>query len=164
MTTALDEIITHCTTPGTGGRTPSDYPLARLDQATTDQLAGNGHTIDDIYPLTPMQAGMTFHTLIDDSSSTYLSQVVLSLDGVTDPGVLAAAWQHVTSSTPILRTAIIWENVPHPVQVVHHAATLPITHLDWTTLDGQPATTPSPATSTTTATPASTSPHPPSCD
>ena len=138
MTTALDEIITHCTTPGTGGRTPSDYPLARLDQATTDQLAGNGHTIDDIYPLTPMQAGMTFHTLIDDSSSTYLSQVVLSLDGVTDPGVLAAAWQHVTSSTPILRTAIIWENVPHPVQVVHHAATLPITHLDWTTLD-QPA-------------------------
>ena len=82
-----------------------------------------------------MQAGMTFHTLIDDSSSTYLSQVVLSLDGVTDPGVLAAAWQHVTSSTPILRTAIIWENVPHPVQVVHHAATLPITHLDWTALD-----------------------------
>ena len=136
MIAALDEIITHCTTPGTGGRTPSDYPLARLDQATTDQLAGNGHTIDDIYPLTPMQAGMTFHSLSRRDQDVYLEQTAFILDGVTDPGVLAAAWQHVTSRTPVLRTAIIWENVPHPVQVVHHAAALPVTRLDWTTLDG----------------------------
>ena len=135
MTQALDEIITHCTTPGTGGRTPSDYPLAPLDQPTTDHLAGDGHHIEDIYPLTPMQAGMTFHSLNQHDQDLYLEQTTFILDGVTDPDVLAAAWQHVTDATPILRTAIAWENVPQPLQVVHRAAALPITRLDWTSLD-----------------------------
>ena len=55
---------------GAGGRTPSDFPLARLDQAATDRLAGDGPGIDDIYPLTPMQAGMTFHSLVASGPAT----------------------------------------------------------------------------------------------
>src|SRR5581483_9677520 len=116
-------------------RTPSDYPLAQLDQATTDHLAGTGHHIEDIYPLTPMQAGMTFHSLSPHEEDIYLEQTDFILDGVADPDILAAAWQHVTDRTPVLRTAIAWENVPRPLQVVHRAAALPITRLDWTGLD-----------------------------
>src|SRR5207247_2371106 len=41
-------------------------------------------------------------------------------------------WQHVADRTPILRTAIAWEGVPQPLQVVHRHATVPVTHLDWT--------------------------------
>ena len=78
---------------------------------------------------------MTFHSLVDDSSSTYLNQAVLSLSGVTDPDALAAAWQHVTGTTPVLRTAIVWEDVPRPVQVVHSTAAVPVTRLDWAALD-----------------------------
>jgi len=33
---ALREIIEHCAAPGAGGRSPSDFPLARLDQPTVD--------------------------------------------------------------------------------------------------------------------------------
>ncbi|GAA4261249.1 AMP-binding protein [Dactylosporangium darangshiense] len=34
--TALEELIEHCSRPGAGGHTPSDFPLARLDQSALD--------------------------------------------------------------------------------------------------------------------------------
>ncbi|HEY4466111.1 MAG TPA: amino acid adenylation domain-containing protein, partial [Streptosporangiaceae bacterium] len=131
LATALREITAHCTAPGAGGRTPSDFPLARLDQAGVDRLAGDGRAVEDIYPLTPMQAGMVFHSLVDASSGAYVSQVGLRLSGVRDPAILAAAWQRVADRTPILRTAIAWEDVAEPLQIVYRRARLPIIHLDW---------------------------------
>src|SRR5262249_8791212 len=71
----LVEIVAHCARPGAGGRTPSDFPLARLDQAAVDRLAGDGRTVEDIYPLTPMQAGMVFHGLVDSACGAYFNQV-----------------------------------------------------------------------------------------
>ncbi|HWG91970.1 MAG TPA: amino acid adenylation domain-containing protein, partial [Candidatus Thermoplasmatota archaeon] len=35
---ALRELVAHCTSPGAGGRTPSDFPLAGLDAPTLDRL------------------------------------------------------------------------------------------------------------------------------
>jgi amino acid adenylation domain-containing protein/non-ribosomal peptide synthase protein (TIGR01720 family) len=131
MTEALREITAHCARPEAGGATPSDFPLAHLDQPTLDHLAGNARHIHDIYPLTPMQAGLAFHSLAQPGQGLYHEQVTFTLDGVTDPAALAAAWQHATDATPILRTAITWENVPQPLQVVHRHATLPVTLLDW---------------------------------
>ncbi|MBO0885273.1 MAG: non-ribosomal peptide synthetase, partial [Mycobacterium sp.] len=83
--TALHEIITHCTQPDTGGHTPSDYPLTTLDQTTLDQINPN---IDDIYPLTPLQAGMVFHSLLDANSDTYLDQICMRISGVSNPRAL----------------------------------------------------------------------------
>jgi hypothetical protein len=34
----LGELIEHCCRPGVGGYTPSDFPLAGLDQAALDAL------------------------------------------------------------------------------------------------------------------------------
>ncbi len=136
--TALREIIGHCTEPGAGGRTPSDFPLAALDQETTDRLAGDGSSVEDIWPLTPMQAGMVFHALSQPGQNMYVEQIAFVLDGVPDPGQLAAAWQHVIDRAPILRAAITWRGVAEPLQIVHHRARLPVTNLDWT-VTGEPA-------------------------
>jgi amino acid adenylation domain-containing protein/non-ribosomal peptide synthase protein (TIGR01720 family) len=127
---AVVSIVTHCAQPGAGGRTPSDFPLARLDQATVDSLAGDGRAVEDIYPLTPMQAGMVFHTIGDPT--TYLNQVQLRLSGVADPVAFGAAWQRVVGRTPSLRTSVIWDGVAEPVQVVHRTVRLPITYHDST--------------------------------
>jgi acyl carrier protein len=134
MIGALREIIEHCALPGAGGRTPSDFPLAGLDQAGVDRLAGDGRSVEDIYPLTPMQAGMVFHGLSHGDQGVYLQQATFVLDGVADPRVLAAAWQHVVDQTPVLRSEVVLEGVPTPLQVVHHRATVPVSHLDWTRL------------------------------
>jgi amino acid adenylation domain-containing protein/non-ribosomal peptide synthase protein (TIGR01720 family) len=129
--TALREIVAHCAEPGAGGRTPSDFPLVALDQATVDDLVGDGRDVADVYPLTPLQAGMVFHGLSRGEDRVYFQQVVFDLDGIPDPGVLAAAWQHVVDRTPVLRSGVVWEGVPEPVQVVHRDVTVPITHHDW---------------------------------
>ncbi|MEU5633346.1 non-ribosomal peptide synthase/polyketide synthase [Streptomyces rishiriensis] len=136
MLQALREIVAHCTRPGAGGRTPSDFPLARLDQQAVDRIAGDGRGVEDMYPLTPMQAGMLFHNLLDADDRTYVNQVQLVLAGVTDPHALAEAWQHTVDANPVLRTRLEWQDTAEPLQVVQERATVPVTHHDWT---GRPA-------------------------
>ncbi|UUU43259.1 non-ribosomal peptide synthetase [Streptomyces sp. NBC_00162] len=129
--TSLREIIAHCLAEGSGGATPSDFPLAGLDQAGVDRIAGNGRAVADIYPLTPTQAGMLFHTLADPGGPGYFDQMVFEFDDVHDVGVLAAAWQYVTDHLELLRGSLVWEGVPRPLMVVSRHAELPVTHLDW---------------------------------
>ncbi|GGR87730.1 hypothetical protein GCM10010252_28150 [Streptomyces aureoverticillatus] len=133
MLQALEGIVAHCTRPDAGGRTPSDFPLARLDQTALDRVVGDGRTVADLYPLTPMQAGMLFHSLLDPDGRTYVNQVQLVLCGVTDPQALAEAWQHTADANPVLRTRLEWQETAEPLQVVQRRATVPVTHHDWTT-------------------------------
>ncbi|MGW4875636.1 non-ribosomal peptide synthase/polyketide synthase [Streptomyces sp. NPDC004262] len=140
MLGAVEDIVAHCARPEAGGRTPSDFPLARLDQAAVDHVCGDGRDVADVYPLTPMQAGMLFHSLLDPDGRTYVNQVQLVLHGVTDPLLLAEAWQRTADANPALRTRLVWQDTPEPLQVVQHRATVPVAHHDWTTLpDGRRA-------------------------
>ncbi|WP_237546667.1 non-ribosomal peptide synthetase, partial [Streptomyces sp. SID161] len=131
MLRALADIVAHCARPDAGGRTPSDFPLARLDQTAVDRIAGDGRDVADMYPLTPMQSGMLFHSLLDPGGRTYVNQVQLVLSGVTDPHALADAWQHTVDADPGLRTHLVWQETPQPLQVVRRRAAVPVTHHDW---------------------------------
>ncbi|MEU8712515.1 non-ribosomal peptide synthase/polyketide synthase [Streptomyces sp. NPDC048663] len=135
MVRALTAVTEHCARPGAGGRTPSDFPLARLDQARVDRLAGDGRRIEDLLPLTPLQEGMLFHRLVGGPDDVYVDQAALLLEGVDDPDALSTAWQRVTDRTPALRTSVVWEDVPVPLQVVHRDVDVPLTVLDWRDLD-----------------------------
>ncbi|MFE2085320.1 non-ribosomal peptide synthase/polyketide synthase [Streptomyces scopuliridis] len=134
----ISGFVRHCALPDAGGRTPSDFPLARLDQDTVDALVGVGpavrdSAVEDIYPLTPMQSGMLLHTLTEPG--VYLDQVSFLLEGADDPGLLATAWQRLVDATPALRTHLVWDGVPEPLQVVRRYATVGIRQLDWTDAD-----------------------------
>ncbi|MFE6410059.1 non-ribosomal peptide synthase/polyketide synthase [Streptomyces sp. NPDC057837] len=132
MLRCLEEIVAHCAAPLAGGRTPSDFPLARLDQAAVDRVVGDGRGVEDVYPLTPMQAGMLFHSLMDPQGRTYVNQVQVVLHGVTDPHALAGAWQDTADANAILRTRLVWQETAEPLQVVERRAAVPVTHHDWT--------------------------------
>ncbi|WP_425564008.1 amino acid adenylation domain-containing protein [Saccharothrix xinjiangensis] len=125
---ALRGIAAHCAEPGAGGRTPSDFPLARLTQEQVDRIDG-----EDAYPLTPMQAGMVFHGL--GEKGVYFQQTTFVVDGVTDSAAFAGAWQRVVDRTPALRSSVLWEGVAEPLQVVHERAEVPVAFLDWSGLD-----------------------------
>ncbi|TLQ42861.1 non-ribosomal peptide synthetase [Streptomyces marianii] len=137
--TALRALLEHCQDPASGGATPSDFPLAGLDQAAVDRIAGDGRDVEDVYPLTPMQSGMLFHTLAEPGSGAYFEQTSFVLDGVREPELLERAWQHVTDHLEILRGAVVWEQVDRPLLVVRTHAEPPVVHLDWRdlTADGQ---------------------------
>ncbi|MFF5521419.1 amino acid adenylation domain-containing protein [Streptomyces coeruleorubidus] len=130
----LREILAHCAAPDAGGRTPSDFPLVGLAQDTLDRLVGDGRAIADVLPLTPLQSGMLFHTLVDADSTAYVDQLALRLDGVTDPEALAAAWRGVFERTDVLRATVRWEGLPEPVQLLRTDLELPVTRLDWLAL------------------------------
>ncbi|KFU81851.1 non-ribosomal peptide synthase domain TIGR01720/amino acid adenylation domain-containing protein [Amycolatopsis lurida] len=132
MLGALRGIIAHCAE--SGGRTPSDFPLARLSQADVDRFAGDGRDVEDIYPLTPLQTGMLFHSLVDTGSTAYFDQFRLRLAGVSRPDALAEAWQRVVDRTPILRSSTAWDGIEEPVQRVHREVVVPVRHHDWRAL------------------------------
>ncbi|HSV66607.1 MAG TPA: amino acid adenylation domain-containing protein [Mycobacteriales bacterium] len=127
---ALREIIEHRAEPGSGGCTPSDFPLAQVGQAELDRITGDGRHVEDVYPLTPMQDGMLFHSLSEPG--LYLEQIWFTLADVQDLGMLERAWQRTVDSIPALRTGVAWEGLREPLQVVHRAAILPISVHDWT--------------------------------
>ncbi|WP_213540009.1 hypothetical protein, partial [Klebsiella pneumoniae] len=68
--TELEAVIAHCTS-GATGFTPSDFPLARLSQARLDALGLDPAQVQDLYPLSPMQAGMLFHSVFAPEASAY---------------------------------------------------------------------------------------------
>ncbi|MEW5931910.1 MAG: condensation domain-containing protein, partial [Gemmatimonadota bacterium] len=53
----LRGLVAHCTSSAAGGYTPSDFPLAGLDQPALDALLGSERGVEDVYPLTPLQEG-----------------------------------------------------------------------------------------------------------
>jgi len=122
---ALREITAHCAEPAAGGGTPSDFPLVSADQAELDRIVGDGRNVEDVCPLTPMQAGMLFHSLSEPG--TYLEQVCFTLTGVEDTAALERAWRRTVEEIPALRTAVRWAGLREPVQVVHRSVTLPVT-------------------------------------
>ncbi len=89
----LRGLIAHCLTPGVGGHTPSDFPLAGVDQATLEAIERQHPELEDLYPLTPLQEGLLFHGLYDRAGDPYHIQLTLDLAGEVEGAALRAAWQ-----------------------------------------------------------------------
>jgi amino acid adenylation domain-containing protein len=90
--------------------------------------------IESIYPLSPMQQGMLFHTLQAPESGVYFVQSVFTLCGRLDIAAFERAWQRVVERHSVLRTLFKWENGKNPLQVVCKSVTLPWTNCDWRSL------------------------------
>ncbi|WP_165777612.1 non-ribosomal peptide synthetase [Amycolatopsis antarctica] len=88
--------------------------------------------IQDIYPLSPTQHGLLFHTLAEPGTSAYVEQVRLSLRGPLDVSAFRRAWAEVLGRHDALRTGFVWQRLAEPVQVVVPSAAPPRWHLaDW---------------------------------
>ncbi|MFB2973201.1 amino acid adenylation domain-containing protein [Aerosakkonema sp. BLCC-F183] len=91
----------------------------------------NQRNIEEIYPLSPMQQGMLFHSLYAPTSGMYVEQLTLQLNGNLDVVAFKQAWQEVLNRHSVLRTAFVWENLEKPLQVVGRQVSLPWQQLDW---------------------------------
>ncbi len=127
----LEALIGHCADERVGGLTPSDVPLARLSQAQLDALPLQAREIEDVYPLSPMQQGILFHTLHNPQAGHYVNQLSIPVEGL-DLERFTTAWQVVIARHAILRTRFIWEgDLPGPLQIVHKTVPSGIVELDW---------------------------------
>ncbi|MEH2048358.1 amino acid adenylation domain-containing protein [Nostoc sp.] len=140
--TTLRSLIAHCLSADAGGYTPSDFPLAKLNQIELDQVLASQalkqelgrnkwKNIEDIYPLSPMQQGMLFESLSAPNSGVYFEQLSCTLSGKLDVPAFEQAWQQVVAQHSVFRTAFIWEPVSQPLQVVHRQVKVTLQTHDW---------------------------------
>ncbi|BCJ33854.1 hypothetical protein Athai_13570 [Actinocatenispora thailandica] len=85
--------------------------------------------VEDIYPVTPMQAGLVFHCVAENQRGLYVVQMRFDLVGPLDAEALRTSWRATVARHEALRTAVIWDGVTRPVQAVLRTVELPfITH------------------------------------
>ncbi|MFD9889365.1 amino acid adenylation domain-containing protein [Amycolatopsis sp. NPDC059027] len=118
---ALNALAAHAARigPDGGGLTPSDLPLAELDQATIDALERT-RRVADVWPATPLQVGLSFHSLVrgDEDTDVYVVQAVTFLAGDVDSARMADAARELLRRVPSLRIHLATTTSGEVVQVV----------------------------------------------
>ncbi|MGU3305093.1 non-ribosomal peptide synthetase [Pseudomonas sp. M5A4_2d] len=127
----LHSLIAHCLNDEAGGLTPSDFPLAQLNQSQLDALPVPASAIEDVYPLTPMQEGLLLHTLLEPGTGLYYMQDRYRINSALDPERFAQAWQAVIARHEALRASFCWNVGEDMLQVIHKPGSTPIEYLDW---------------------------------
>ncbi|WP_053817198.1 non-ribosomal peptide synthetase, partial [Pseudomonas aeruginosa] len=124
-------LIEHCCAAGVEGVTPSDFPLAGLDQRQLDALPLAAGEVEDLYPLSPMQQGMLFHSLYQQNSGDYINQMRLDVEGL-DPQRFREAWQAALDAHEALRSGFLWQGaLEKPLQLVRKRVEVPFSVHDW---------------------------------
>jgi amino acid adenylation domain-containing protein len=133
-------------------------PLVDLEPQHIEQIVqtvpGGAPNVQDIYPLAPLQEGILFHHRLEEQQKgTYTLPTILALSSRARLDELVAALQTVIDRHDVLRTAVLWDKLPRPVQIVYRKASLPVEErrLDsrrnaleqikaWLTVEQQPLT------------------------
>ncbi len=87
--------------------------------------------IEAIYPLSPMQQGMLFHTLYAPEQGFYVEQFSCDLKADLNRTLFKQAWEHILTRHAVLRTSVHTTNADKPLQVVHEQLALPWLELDY---------------------------------
>ncbi|PPJ19544.1 non-ribosomal peptide synthetase, partial [Nocardia nova] len=117
---------------------PADFPLVELTTSDIERLAHRYPDLADVWPLSPMQAGIRFHSSYNaDAGDNYTVQTTIAFTGAVDGERLRRAAQALIDRHDILRAAFT-DTTSGPCQLVLDHAPVRFRQIDLT------ATTPTP--------------------
>ena len=126
------ELAAHALSGGTAGESGATWDETILIDQETRDAAHRAHSdLVDLYPLTPLQQGLLFHSLYQPRSGVYIEQMNCRIQGDLDVPAFRTAWQRVVERHAVLRTLFMWQGMPSPIQIVAPSAALPWRELDW---------------------------------
>jgi Condensation domain len=100
----------------------------------TQQIRARGHA--QAYPLSPMQGGMLFQSLLAEGAAERggydIEQLHIRLHESLDAAVLGRAFTLIARRHAILSTSFRWEGVERPEQVLSDGLSMSVETLDWT--------------------------------
>ena len=109
--------------------TPEMLPLTTLSAEEIERVIatvpGGVGNVQDIYALAPLQEGILYHHMASQQGDPYLQHILYAVQSKADLDALLAALQQVINRHDVLRSAVIWQGLSEPVQVVWRQATLP---------------------------------------
>ena len=130
---ALRALAALGTTPGAGGASPSDFPLVTLTQTDIDALEGRVGPLADVVPVTPLQEGFFFHSLLEEGHDPYLPQSIFDLgdeEAAVDGDLLRRSVEAILDRHPNLRAGFVQLASGTIVSVVPREAPVPWRHVD----------------------------------
>ncbi|MHB8595763.1 MAG: amino acid adenylation domain-containing protein [Ktedonobacteraceae bacterium] len=144
----LRELIVHSQAARLGNELLSPVLVQKLSQEEMQYLQlhteeviketlAQEHFIEDIYPVSPVQHGMLFHSLREQGAKVYFEQKVCTIHGEFHPLNFQRAWQRIVERHAVFRTAFIWKQRDEPVQVVLRHVRLPWEQYDWRELSSR---------------------------
>nr|ACJ60951.1 VEG9 [uncultured soil bacterium] len=96
-----------------------------------DTRAKPRSSVEDVWPLSPLQQGMLYHTALDnDGPDTYTVQTVYGIDGPLDADRLRASWQALVDRHAALRACFRYVSGAQMVQVIARGAEIPWNETD----------------------------------
>ncbi|TYS51128.1 non-ribosomal peptide synthetase [Bacillus infantis] len=111
---------------------PKAFPKVNLSEEEWDLVTDYSTDLEDIYPLSPVQEGMLFHTLLHPGSGVYVEQMAFRIYGDLSAEGFSKAWNHVLESNSILRADFLWEGFQRPIHVINPISKVKVEFMDWT--------------------------------
>ena len=129
--------------PGCEKITPDMLSLAALTpeeiEGVVATVPGGAGNVQDIYGLAPLQEGILFHHMLAREGDPYQAQMLFSFDSRERLDDYVRALQAVVDRHDVLRTAVLWEGLSEPVQVVWRQARLVVEEADFDATAGDVA-------------------------
>jgi len=89
-------------------------PAAKLDRSTVER----------VYRVRPLQAGMLFHDLLTPGVAPYYRAVTFTILGEVDAQACEAAWNGLLARHPLLRAVFDYERTDQALQIILKTRTI----------------------------------------
>src|SRR3979490_46256 len=109
-----------------GRNTKAKSAIGQRELEKIIEAVGGTRMVEDIYPLSPTQQGMLFHSLYEPQSTAYYTTLSCRLVGALDVDAFAQAWQMLVERHTVLRSAFVGQDLERPLQAAFLEVGMPV--------------------------------------